>query len=139
MTVKNVVFCDVAPCRCCTNPRFGEKYRLHLQGRKIRERGTSVSRVVQPPAHVGSWLTDCFSLKIETIPSSETSVRTSTRRHIPEDDILHRFQQFLYSCVWICCRGNLFVSWSLPSNGSTRYNTFYWLHLMDNIIKLLIP
>jgi hypothetical protein len=35
--------CDVAPCRYCVNRRFGGKYRLHLQDRKIRERGTSVS------------------------------------------------------------------------------------------------
>jgi hypothetical protein len=30
-------------CRSCINRRFGGTYRLHLQGRKIRERGTSVS------------------------------------------------------------------------------------------------
>jgi hypothetical protein len=43
-TIKNAVFSDVAPCRSCVNRRFGGKDRLHLQGRKIRERGTSVSR-----------------------------------------------------------------------------------------------
>jgi hypothetical protein len=32
----------MAPCRYCVNRRFGGRYRLHLQGRKIRERGTSV-------------------------------------------------------------------------------------------------
>jgi hypothetical protein len=31
----------------CVNRRFGGKYRLHLQGRNIRERGTSVSRWLQ--------------------------------------------------------------------------------------------
>jgi hypothetical protein len=41
---NNAVFWDVAPCISCLNRRFGGKYRLHLQGRKIRERGTSVSR-----------------------------------------------------------------------------------------------
>jgi hypothetical protein len=41
---KNVVFWDVAPCRSCVNRRFGGTYHLHLQGRKIRERGTSMSR-----------------------------------------------------------------------------------------------
>jgi hypothetical protein len=44
---KNAVFWDVAPCRSCVNRRFGGTYRLHLQGRKIRERGTSVSRWLQ--------------------------------------------------------------------------------------------
>jgi hypothetical protein len=38
-TLKNAVFWDVAPCR--------GTYRLHLQGRKIRERGTSVNRWLQ--------------------------------------------------------------------------------------------
>jgi hypothetical protein len=36
--MKNVVFWDVALCRFCVNRRFGGTYRLHLQGRKIRER-----------------------------------------------------------------------------------------------------
>jgi hypothetical protein len=42
--MKNAVFWDVAPCRAYVNRRFGGIYRLHLQGRKIRERGTNVSR-----------------------------------------------------------------------------------------------
>jgi hypothetical protein len=48
---------------------FEGTYRLHLQGRKISERGTSVS--------------------MKAIPSSETSAHTrSTWCHIPEDGIL---------------------------------------------------
>jgi hypothetical protein len=44
VTMKNSVLRDVAPCRSCEiNRRFGGTYRLHLQGRKIRERGTSVA------------------------------------------------------------------------------------------------
>jgi hypothetical protein len=42
--MSNAVFWVVAPCISCVNRRFGGTYRLHLQGRKIRERGTSVSR-----------------------------------------------------------------------------------------------
>jgi hypothetical protein len=41
--MKNAVFWDVAPCSSCMNRHFGGTYRLHFQGRKIRERGTSVS------------------------------------------------------------------------------------------------
>jgi hypothetical protein len=41
------LFWDVAPCRSCMNRRFAGKYCLHLQRRKIRERGTSVSRWLQ--------------------------------------------------------------------------------------------
>jgi hypothetical protein len=47
VTMKNAYFRDVAPCRSCVNRRFGGTHRLHLQGRKISERGTSVSRWLQ--------------------------------------------------------------------------------------------
>jgi hypothetical protein len=44
--LNNAVFWDVTPCRCGRLiRRFGGSYRLHLQGRKIRERRTSVSRL----------------------------------------------------------------------------------------------
>jgi hypothetical protein len=49
---KNAVFWDVAPCRCCVNRRFSGTYRLYLQGRKIRERGTSVSMWLQTESPV---------------------------------------------------------------------------------------
>jgi hypothetical protein len=42
--MKNAVFWDAAPCISCVTRRFGGTYRLHLQGKKINERGTSVSR-----------------------------------------------------------------------------------------------
>jgi hypothetical protein len=47
MTMKNAVFWDVAPCSPFVNRRFGGTYRLHLQGRKICERGTSMNRWLQ--------------------------------------------------------------------------------------------
>jgi hypothetical protein len=34
VTMKDIVFWDVALCRSCVNGRFGGTYRLHLQGRK---------------------------------------------------------------------------------------------------------
>jgi hypothetical protein len=43
VAMKNAVFWDVGPCSYYVNRCFEETYRLHLQGRKIRERGTSVS------------------------------------------------------------------------------------------------
>jgi hypothetical protein len=49
VTMKNAVFWDVTPCRSL-NRRFGRIHRLHLYGRNIRERGTSVSNL-QAPAH----------------------------------------------------------------------------------------
>jgi hypothetical protein len=47
LVMKNAVFWGVVPCRCSRlNRRFGGLYRLHLQGRKIRERRTSVSSFI---------------------------------------------------------------------------------------------
>jgi hypothetical protein len=70
--------------------QFGGTYRLHLQGRKIRERETSVSRWLQTATCSRWFLSDFFTLKMEAIRSFETSVHTgSTRCHIPEDGILH--------------------------------------------------
>jgi hypothetical protein len=41
-------------------------------------------------AHAGSSLADFYTLKMEAIRSSETSVHTRyTRRHIPEDGVLY--------------------------------------------------
>jgi hypothetical protein len=95
---KNAIFWDVAPCRSC------ERIASNIQGRKIRERGTSVRDGKQTgppventqlvavcyPPHTASSLADFSTLKMEAIRSSETSVHTrSTRRHIPEDGILH--------------------------------------------------
>jgi hypothetical protein len=86
--LKNAVFWDVALCRSCVNRRFRGTYRLHVQGRKIREPGASVSRWLQtelPVAH-----------------------RRSTRPRIPEDGILHSHRRenlksynsrFLFMCI----------------------------------------
>jgi hypothetical protein len=54
--MKNAVFWDVAPCRSCVNRRFGGTYCLFLQGRKIREWGTSVNRWLQSETSVHSYL-----------------------------------------------------------------------------------
>jgi hypothetical protein len=85
VTMKNAVFWDVAPCGSCVNRRFGGMYRrLNLQ----------------PPAHAGSSLADFSTLKMEAIRSSETSVYTrSTRRHIPEDGILH----YIFCYIYLIC------------------------------------
>jgi hypothetical protein len=141
VTMKNAVFWNVAQCRSCVNRRFGGTYRLHLQGRKIRKRGTSASNLsgakrralqalkanealtvlpankgnasvvlrtsdynrkiadllengLQLLAHIGSSFAIFFTLKMEAIISSETSVHTrTTRLRIQEDGII----QFLMS------------------------------------------
>jgi hypothetical protein len=43
-------------------------------------------------------------------------VSVITSQHGPRRK--HRFKEFSYCCAWTRCRGNLFVSWSLSSNGS---------------------
>jgi hypothetical protein len=65
--MKNAVFWNVAPSRYCVNRRFGETYQLKM-------------RVEKSESEEPAWAGGC----------SETSVYTgSTRRHIPEDGILH--------------------------------------------------
>jgi hypothetical protein len=67
--LKNAVFWDVVPCRSCVNRRFGGMYRLHLQGRKICERGTSDSRWLQLPEDGGDmFLRNVGSHKIYMVP-----------------------------------------------------------------------
>jgi hypothetical protein len=56
-----------------------------------RPLGRHRRRWLHPPTQAGSSVADFSTLKMEAIRSSETSVHTrSTRRHIPEDGILHR-------------------------------------------------
>jgi hypothetical protein len=45
--VNEGIFWDVALCGSCVNRLSGRTYLLHLQGRKFRERITSVSRWLQ--------------------------------------------------------------------------------------------
>jgi hypothetical protein len=51
VTMKNAIFWDVVPCSSCVNRRFRGTYRLHLQHRKIRKQGTSVSSYKRTTPH----------------------------------------------------------------------------------------
>jgi hypothetical protein len=55
--MKNAVFWDVAPCGSCENRCFGGMYFLHLQGRKIRERGKTLNPNLegQVPVFISPW------------------------------------------------------------------------------------
>jgi hypothetical protein len=87
VVMKIIIFWDITPCsQLSFNRRFGEKYRLHLQGRR--------NIFSKPACHLlARWFAETVSstLKIETICSSQMAVETqrTTRRHIPEDDTLH--------------------------------------------------
>jgi hypothetical protein len=100
--LKNAVFRDVTPCISSCEQMFRRNYCLHLQGIKICEPGTSVSRWLQ----ADSSLADFYTLKMEAICSSETSVHTKfTRSHIPEDGILrsHRRENLKsYTQTFVC-------------------------------------
>jgi hypothetical protein len=57
MSVKNAIFWDVMLFSPCVNQRSGWMYCLHLQGTKIRERGTSINRWLQTELPVeNNWL-----------------------------------------------------------------------------------
>jgi hypothetical protein len=79
VAVKNDVSCDVTLCRSCVNLRFGGTYRLHLQGRKIREQGTSVSKC----SHI-----------LTLVPRSRIFLPWRWRRYLPPK---RRFTQDLHS------------------------------------------
>jgi hypothetical protein len=69
----------VAPCRYC-ELTFGGTYRLHLQGRrKIRQRGTSVSRCLQTLAPRSRTVSS--SLKTEAIFLRTVSLDIYTAPH----------------------------------------------------------
>jgi hypothetical protein len=103
-----------ASCRSYVNRRSGGMYHLHLQGRKIRQRGTSVDwwLILKLPAHVGFSFASFSNLQMEAIYSSEASVHTrSTRHHIPQDmhslySRLWKPQILSYNWRWLCCLVN---------------------------------
>jgi hypothetical protein len=91
--LKNAVFWDVAPLRYFVNRRLGGTYRIHFQGIRNpqamnqREQVGVVYSYLLTLVH-RSWI--YYALKMEAIRSSETSInKIFTRRHIPEDGILH--------------------------------------------------
>jgi hypothetical protein len=101
--MKNAVLWDITPCcGSCKNRRFGRTYRLHRQDGRNQLAMNNVSSNFQLIVFLRSALqllvTANFvfiSLIISTsvmerVRSSETSVLTrATRRHIPDDGILH--------------------------------------------------
>jgi hypothetical protein len=78
VTMKNAVFWDVAPCRSCVNRRFGGTYRFHLEGRKIRERGTGVSRWLQTESPVHTHLSVACVVSKRTSPNSGLHLNTQS-------------------------------------------------------------
>jgi hypothetical protein len=99
MTMKNAVFWDVVPWRSCMNRRFGGTYSLHLQGRKIRERATSVSRWLKIAEDGILHSHRCENLKSYTNSSASPSRYTSFCRQVLWTEVT--FNNFLFSpgCV----------------------------------------
>jgi hypothetical protein len=82
--MKNDILWDVMPYGSCKNQCFGGTYRLHHQGGKnqyARNNWPVTANIPSSPI--------LFTLMMEAIHSSEMSVlKTATRHHNPEDDIL---------------------------------------------------
>jgi hypothetical protein len=118
---KNTVFWDVALCRSCVTQHFGGTYRLQLQGRKILE-----AACLQPTAHAGFSLTDFSTLKMEAIRSSEMSAHTrTTRRHIPEDAILHSHSRENFKSYMINALSANIRTWDMFRDIFTKNNTLF--------------
>jgi hypothetical protein len=79
--LKNAVLWDVRPCRSCVNRRFGETYRLHLQGRKSAS---------EDPA----WAGGCRLLTL--VPRSRIFLPWRWRRYVPPK---RRFTQDLHDAT----------------------------------------
>jgi hypothetical protein len=98
--ILNLIACSFIHTRCTVQSATTTQL-LYTRHRSVLKRWyfkqqfqniqfSYVPHTEQPPAHAVSSLVDFSTLKIEAIYSSETSVHTrSTRRHIPEDGILH--------------------------------------------------
>jgi hypothetical protein len=77
--MKSAVLCDVTPCGSCKNRRIGGTYRLHLR---------SVLQLLVTAKVPSSPI--LFTLKMEAISSTETSVLTLlTLHYIQGDGIFH--------------------------------------------------
>jgi hypothetical protein len=92
VTMKNAVFWDVTPRGSCKNRTFRRNISPSLSGRIFRSVGLLLVIV-----HVVPSLPILVNPTMEAICSSETSILTrATRRHIPEDGILHTWYGFFF-------------------------------------------
>jgi hypothetical protein len=83
MTMKEAVFWVVTPHIYCINRRFGGTYHLHLQDRKIREGGPSVSRWLQTAdSSYVSVLNDFMSHMMKCLPRSRSATKQPFREMI---------------------------------------------------------
>jgi hypothetical protein len=81
INLKNTAFWYVTPCDSYENRHISFIIKLN----KISELGTELA--VTTDVVVSALI--FFTLMTEAIRSSQMSLTTATRRHIPEDDILH--------------------------------------------------
>jgi hypothetical protein len=104
--LKSAVLWDVAPCRSYVKWGFGGTCRLHLQGRRIRERWTSVNRWL--PWRCRRYFPPKLQLTQDLHGAAFfilTTVKTSNLTYV----LFHSFNDVLsrFICGYIC---------ALPSN-----------------------
>jgi hypothetical protein len=87
--MKNAVSGDVTSSGFRNYQRFGETYHLIIMVKRISELGTELSVIFLVTSNVIPSSLILYTLMMEAIRSSETSVLTrTTRRRISEDDTL---------------------------------------------------
>jgi hypothetical protein len=95
---RNLYYFPAPPCLLHVPPGLSCSIWRRVQIKKL-----------QPPAHAGSSLAYFSTLKMEALCSSEVSAHTrSTRRHIPEDGILHSHRRENFKCYMMEI---LFLCW----------------------------
>jgi hypothetical protein len=85
----------LAPYRSYVNRRFGGTYRLHLQGSKIRERGTSVTRLLRTEIYKHrQHIRVCYKIEVQSI------IKLIWKQDADQGDV--SFVSVLFGCDFEC-------------------------------------
>jgi hypothetical protein len=136
--MKNAVFWDVAPCRSCVNRCFGRTYRLHLQGRKIRERGTSMSRWLAV-----LWAIECtvnLPIPISILTLGPTTTHSVSKLHFPHWCTGLELYAIKTACMRSWCSWGTFSGRTVTTTGrSTESSTVVRISVNPTTIQTQSP
>jgi hypothetical protein len=102
VVMKSTIFWDITLCSLLNvNRRFRGIYHLHFQGRRISQTRNQHEALLATCFTLVSCLAYSWTLKMEVICSSETSVdiQWTTWRYIPEGSTLQAYPIFHNICV----------------------------------------